>query len=535
MPDRHIGNCALVPLPVEEVQVSDLSNLDDIQGDPVSMCPKSVENFVFFRIDKVDIFKGHLKSFKPTTYVDVLQILYGEIAKAKEEALATGTEVKRVKIKQVQIAFSRAGLNILGETEETKDSRFNERTMLDAKLLSMTGAHGTPSSIIRRACFTVSSPSPLVGTAEVKKEFEGSITVVDIIRGTTRRGKYKGREHFGYQDGISQPALRGLIEPQKGQVEVNPGVILMGHRGDSVFDNAEVTGIRRPKWTKNGTIMVFRKLEQDVVGFEDYLAENGSKWRSFIPPGYKGPDLTDKDGAELFGARLVGRWKSGTPLANAPYRDDEKLDKENWNNFNHKVKGYATPTNVHCPFTAHTRKTAPRNLDLYIAREFTESSMIVRAGIPYGRDVKDAERKRYREEKAAGIEFPHQEPRGLCFVCYQSCLDNGFVRQSIVFGGNNYFPVTSLVPVKHGQDPIIGAPPLKDTVHATAKGSDLAEGQVTMRVADDGKEFDVTGFAKVRDVSAQDVKEPFFVTSRGGECFFVPSVSTLRRLATKEQ
>jgi len=281
--------------------------------------------------------------------------------------------------------------------------------------------------------------------------------------------------------------------------------------------------------------MVFRKLEQDVVGFEDYLTENGPKWPSFIPAGYKGPNLTDKEGAELFGARLVGRWKSGTPLANAPYRDDKELDKHNWNNFDYRVKGHDTPTNLHCPFTAHTRKTAPRNLDPYIAQRFIESSMIVRAGIPYGRDVKDDERKRYREEKAAGVEVPYQQPRGLCFVCYQSCLDNGFVRQSIVFGGNDYFPTTGLRPVKHGQDPIIGAPPLKKTVHATAEGSDLAEGQVTMRVADKGKEFDVTGFAKVRGASAQDVKEDFFVTSRGGEYFFVPSVSTLQRLATKKQ
>jgi hypothetical protein len=41
--------------------------------------------------------------------------------------------------------------------------------------------------------------------------------------------------------------------------------------------------------------------------------------------------------------------------------------------------------------------------------------------------------------------------RGLVFTCYQSSLDNGFVRQTKEFAGNDYFPVTSFLPTKHGK------------------------------------------------------------------------------------
>jgi hypothetical protein len=56
--------------------------------------------------------------------------------------------------------------------------------------------------------------------------------------------------------------------------------------------------------------MVFRQLEQDVPGFHRHLEENGKNWRDFIPDDYTGRDLTDKEGAALWGARLLGRWES---------------------------------------------------------------------------------------------------------------------------------------------------------------------------------------------------------------------------------
>lgn len=91
-------------------------------------------------------------------------------------------------------------------------------------------------------------------------------------------------------------------------MEVDPGVIICGYKGDPVVDDPNST-IKRPAWAKDGTMMVFRKLEQDVLGFDDYLATNGKRWREFSLNGAK-DNLTDEEGAELWGARMIGRWKS---------------------------------------------------------------------------------------------------------------------------------------------------------------------------------------------------------------------------------
>lgn len=91
-------------------------------------------------------------------------------------------------------------------------------------------------------------------------------------------------------------------------MEVDSGVILMGYTGDPVFDNKKLpVTFKRPAWTKGGSMMVFRKLEQDVEGFNKYLEKNQKKWSDFVP---SGTTLSDKEGREYFGARMLGRWKS---------------------------------------------------------------------------------------------------------------------------------------------------------------------------------------------------------------------------------
>lgn len=58
------------------------------------------------------------------------------------------------------------------------------------------------------------------------------------------------------------------------------------------------------------------------------------------------------------------------------------------NDFNYLIKGGLSDRD--CPFTAHTRKTVPRNLDPFVQKSFLESSMIMRAGIPYGDEVRSS-------------------------------------------------------------------------------------------------------------------------------------------------
>lgn len=78
-----------------------------------------------------------------------------------------------------------------------------------------------------------------------------------------------------------------------------------------------------------------------------------------------------------------------------------------------------------------------------------------------------------------------------------------------------------------GQDPIIGGP---KTIAAPPDGKTdtLCPDEGTLALTDgNSTKFGVTGFAKEVDTSATPYKQDFFVTSRGGEYFFVPSISTL--------
>jgi len=94
-----------------------------------------------------------------------------------------------------------------------------------------------------------------------------------------------------------------------------------------------------------------------------------------------------------------------------------------------------------------------------------------------------------------------------------------------------------------GQDPIIGGPPPEKSpgvpkqAQFVGPAASYSDGdQVDIRlVGGDGKNIEVTGFAKVRPTGAAPPPgepNPFFVTSRGGEYFFVPSVSTLKSWAS---
>ncbi|KAH7922349.1 Dyp-type peroxidase [Leucogyrophana mollusca] len=506
-------------------KATELPNTKNVQGDIYMRFPKVYQAFIFFVISDVVAFKTALRSYQPTSTYDVTEALR-TISKAKEDGSETD-------IVMTQIAFSRLGMNALGESGRTGDPRFDKGSMRqDKDVLGDKSDWDQPfESASTHGVVMVCAKGKATyakGKEDIISLFKSSIQVLqttDVVEGNVRPGEFKGHEHFGYLDSLSEPALRGLSHAYPGQIQVDPGVILMGYKGDPVFDNPGLP--QRPEWTKCGSMMVFRKLEQDVLGFRDYLTKNGPSWREFTPvPDEVQPPLSDAEGAEFFGARIVGRWKSGTPLALAHFRDTKPPiggDPEKTNDFDY-VRDLPLslqrqgPSDRYCPFTAHTRKTAPRNLNPYIDQKFLESAIIARSGIPYGSEVTDATK---------------DEKRGLLFVCYQSSLDNGFYLQTTGFAGNDYFPVTSLVPQKHGQDPILGGP--EPVSNVDGQGNISSEGQVTLVVKQDNtsSSYEVTGWAKKVDPSAKPPFEPqYWVTSRGGEYYFVPSISTLQTWAT---
>ncbi len=106
--------------------------------------------------------------------------------------------------------------------------------------------------------------------------------------------------HFGYTDGITTTTIRGGPEryPPDHQQPCEPWLFVL--REDAV--NYVVPEPRQ--LGLNGSFSVFKKVETDVVGFEDFLQSN----RDRIDP-------------ELLAAKLCGRWRNGVPLALSPDAD----------------------------------------------------------------------------------------------------------------------------------------------------------------------------------------------------------------------
>jgi hypothetical protein len=141
------------------------------------------------------------------------------------------------------------------------------------------------------------------------RTIQPSIFEVTSLRGDVRPGAESGHEHFGFLDGISNPAVIGFDkDPNPGPVPVNPGVVVTGHTGDP----SQAT---RASWAVDGSFLVFRYLFQQVPEFNDFLRKNPIAFQ----------DLTPEEGSDLLGARLVGRWKSGAPIDLSPFKDDPVL------------------------------------------------------------------------------------------------------------------------------------------------------------------------------------------------------------------
>ena len=86
--------------------------------------------------------------------------------------------------------------------------------------------------------------------------------------------------HFGYTDGITMPTIRGGPEQYRPdhQRPCEPWLFVLR-------DDAENYDVPEPRQLGlNGSFAVFKQVETDVVGFEDFLQSNRDK----IDPGAAG-------------------------------------------------------------------------------------------------------------------------------------------------------------------------------------------------------------------------------------------------------
>ena len=261
--------------------------------------------------------------------------------------------------------------------------------------------------------------------------------------GNVRPGKERQHEHFGFLDNVSQPGILGLTRPSKpiyrpdeglpGQDLIWPGEFVFGYPGqrpDDPVKPAPPPDMAAP-WMKNGSFMVFRRLEQKVPEFRRFVAEQAARL---------GMDR------ELLAARMVGRWKSGAPLELAPLRDNPALGGDDTRNNDF---GFGDdPLQRRCPYAAHIRKIYSRDDTGSLAE--VQRHRIIRAGIPFGPEVEPGE-------------TVTRHSRGLMFVCYQTSIERQFEYIQRNYANNPDFVGDKTRPgggsVTPGYDPIIGQAP----------------------------------------------------------------------------
>lgn len=233
------------------------------------------------------------------------------------------------------------------------------------------------------------------------------------------------KEHFGFTDGISDPVFDGQYPPEKMKTAVigrgkrmngewqpiATGEFILGHPDES--QELPPTAMP-PEFMRNGTYMAFRKLHENVETFDEVLKEEAARYAAEM-----GVPLDEA--VETLRAKMCGRWSDGVPLAKVPsFKDWVKFGQDRGFNDPNPLKALENQMayirsaeasdfrfaddmeGVKCPAGAHLRRMNTRDyLDPlnkvgsdpatgqpYANEEATSQlnkrRRILRRGLPYG-------------------------------------------------------------------------------------------------------------------------------------------------------
>lgn len=221
---------------------------------------------------------------------------------------------------------------------------------------------------------------------------------VFVERGDQQLFDFPGRknveiEHFGHQDGISQPRMI--------KQEADDEIVKRGGTNWTPAAPLALGFVEEPGATDNfGSYLVFRKLQQNVRAFRN---------------GRDGLATALAVDIETAAALAVGRFRDGRPII--PTNVATPGADPNDFSFNQD------PNAAQCPYQAHIRKTNPRGDIVRILQQteaFERSKRILRRGITYGA----------RPDLQPGSKLPAPEAGvGLLFMSYQAELNQFVIQQ----------------------------------------------------------------------------------------------------------
>ena len=422
----------------------------------------------------------------------------------------------------LNVAFTNASLVALGLDAETLATFPNEFTegMTSERRRIILGDHGenapgkwvwggpeTPPVHILLMLFAVDEPTLERFSESVSHGFSsGGVTQIgETLTSTLLRDAQTGysKEHFGFNDAISQPLIEGIGKSGSPANTVKAGEFILGYPNeyDLLTERPTVRAQRDPQGLlpehpsesgahdigSNGSYLVFRQLYQDVGRFWQFLDDvtrdaNGN---------------SDPEAQVRLAAKMVGRWPSGAPLVRTAEHDNPELGLEN--DF-----GYRDMDSLghRCPLGAHIRRTNPRDaLDPHLGPQKTlainNRHRILRRGRAYGQPVSASMRIE---------DIMHADTsgdRGLHFICFNANISRQFefVQQTWI---NN----PKFAGLYEDTDPLIGDRASREI----RQPSVFTEQAMPVRRR-------VTNLPQVVDV-------------RGGAYFFMPGIRAVRYLGS---
>lgn len=315
-----------------------------------------------------------------------------------------------------------------------------------------------------------------------------------------------GKEHFGFNDGISQPVIEGSLQTAIPLHTIKAGEFLLGYPNEyglytdrpllkssmdpEGFLPHDKSGSGDMDLGRNGSYLVFRQLRQDVRGF----------WQFLDQATQKSAGSSDPTARIKLAAQMVGRWPDGAPLVETPDQDDPQLAHAN-DFMYHRTDPYG----FNCPIGAHVRRTNPRDsLDPQPGSEQSiavgKRHRILRRGREYGLPLDTTEWTQSHTQMAGDqLPSPADQDRGLHFLCFNANISRQFEFIQHTWINNPHFNG-----LYDDADPVVGA--------HYADGSTLT--------------------VQARPVRKRFTSLPRFVSVVGGAYFFMPGISAIRYLAS---
>ena len=451
-------------LPRRAVETADI-DLADIQGNVLRGYTYPTAAYIFLHIDDVDRARALLAA-------TLSQVSTAEPWEDGPPPTST------------HAAFTYSGLQTLGVPEDilaTFPAEFREGMAARAERLGDRGPsapeHWEPGLGTGEAHVLVTvhalDNEQLDERREILRQIGASAGATTVVNETRAEALDGGKDHFGFFDGIAQPAVAGSgvqARPGDGQPDgaggwrdVRTGEFLHGHVDE---DGGLPDAPARP-FNRNGTFEVYRKLSMDVAAFRTFCEEHGQHYHG---------------GPELLAAKIVGRWRDGTPLEVSPDAPDPDLveDPSRINDFSYGDD----PAGMRCPMGSHIRRANPRDGEGFFKGRMTNRHRIIRRGRTYGPPLPE------------GVLEDDGVERGLVFVCFNASIWRQFETIQTLWiddgdpfglGRDRDFLIGD--PHENGKMTIPGNPPF---------------------------------FLK---------PQPRFVTTRGGEYLYRPSIGALRWMA----